>query len=190
MRQRAKMGSVQLFAATAITAATFGFATGQVLAADKSPMAPKPQQESQATPEKTPESSTGGSTGSGSMGTGQSTAPGTSGSSPSGSSAETQGSTTTAPTITKAEVVGKELRSANGDNFGEIEGVVESGGKVSAVLVDVGGFLGLGSKRVAVPVSEISPQGDHVLAKGMTQEEIEKLPEHKGKGAKQGAMPK
>lgn len=83
------------------------------------------------------------------------------------------------PSLSRDQLIGKELRSANGENFGEIEDVVEEQGTVKAVVVEVGGFLGLGAKRVAVPAEQISPQGDHVLAKGLTQTEIEKMPEHK-----------
>lgn len=52
----------------------------------------------------------------------------------------------------------------------------------SSVALDVGGFLGIGSKRVAVPVSELDFMRDengtvHAIT-SWTKEQFEQLPEH------------
>jgi PRC-barrel domain len=48
-------------------------------------------------------------------------------------------------------VLGKEVRSATGENMGRIvDAVVDRGGQVRAAIIDFGGFLGVGSRKIAV----------------------------------------
>ena len=77
------------------------------------------------------------------------------------------------------EIVGRELYGANNEQIGDIEDVVMSeGGEVEAVLTDVGGFLGIGAKRVAVPIDQLQMQDDRIVASRMTREEAENMPEY------------
>lgn len=76
-------------------------------------------------------------------------------------------------------VVGKSLYGANDEEVGEIDDVVMSqGGEVESVLIDVGGFLGLGSKTIAIPADDISMQGDRVVASTLTKKQAEQMPEY------------
>jgi hypothetical protein len=48
-------------------------------------------------------------------------------------------------------VLGREVRSATDENMGRIVDVlVDRGGEVRAAIIDFGGFLGVGSRRIAV----------------------------------------
>src|SRR5579864_6599893 len=48
-------------------------------------------------------------------------------------------------------ILGKEVLSAAGENMGRIvDVVVDRAGRVRAAVIDFGGFLGVGSRRVAV----------------------------------------
>ena len=48
-------------------------------------------------------------------------------------------------------MIGVEVRNAAGDSVGKIDDLLMTdGGTFRAVVIDVGGFLGLGSKRIAV----------------------------------------
>ena len=78
------------------------------------------------------------------------------------------------------EIVGKDVYGADNRNMGEVEDVVMgANGQVESVLVDVGGFLGLGARRVAIPLSEIQlGQGDR-LTTMMTEAQAKELPEYK-----------
>lgn len=61
-----------------------------------------------------------------------------------------------------SQIVGAPVRNMEGETLGDIdELVIGEGGRMSVVL-GVGGFLGVGEKRVAVPYDElrISPAGD------------------------------
>jgi sporulation protein YlmC with PRC-barrel domain len=54
-------------------------------------------------------------------------------------------------------ILGKEVRSATGENMGRIvDVVVDRSGQVRAAVIDFGGFLGVGSRRIAVDWSALS----------------------------------
>lgn len=79
--------------------------------------------------------------------------------------------------LSEEKLVGKKVQTIDGEDLGEIEKAVMSGGNVDAVLIDVGGFLGIGEKRVAIPADELSMQGEDFTV-GMTKDEVEQLPEY------------
>jgi hypothetical protein len=64
----------------------------------------------------------------------------------------------------------------NGEEIGEIEDVlVDPDGRVTAVSVEAGGFLGMGERDVVMQLDSLELQGD-AFTTTMTQEEIEALP--------------
>jgi putative membrane protein len=62
-----------------------------------------------------------------------------------------------APSDWTAEaLIGRTVENANGDNLGEINNVIiNEKGDVVAVVIGVGGFLGIGEKNVGVPFDEL-----------------------------------
>lgn len=77
-------------------------------------------------------------------------------------------------------LVGKTLYGADQEPVGEIKDVVMSdSGKVESVLVDVGGFLGIGAKQVAVPVENVEVQGETLVAASLNKRQAEQMPEYK-----------
>ncbi len=103
-----------------------------------------------------------------------------------GDTAKQSGTTTTAQTGTADNriatmgrgLVGKEIYGANDSDVGDVEDVVMQGSQVDAVLVDVGGFLGIGARRVALPISTLTMQGDRLVT-SLTEEQVRELPEHR-----------
>lgn len=79
-------------------------------------------------------------------------------------------------TVRGIKLVGTEINSPDGEQVGEIENVLFNEGQAEAVLVDVGGFLGIGEKRVAIPTDKLTASGDKFQI-DMTKEEVEGLPE-------------
>jgi hypothetical protein len=76
-------------------------------------------------------------------------------------------------------LVGMELYGADDSSIGDIEEVVAgSDGQVTSVLIDVGGFLGIGSRRVAIDVNNLEMRDDRLVIFGMTEEQVEELPEY------------
>ena len=84
----------------------------------------------------------------------------------------------TAPkdTLLKAKVV-----DAKGNDVGSVDDVMfNKAGKPSSLKVDVGGFLGIGAKDVAMKASAFKFDPDRkVLVTNMTKDQIKKLPEFK-----------
>jgi sporulation protein YlmC with PRC-barrel domain len=70
-------------------------------------------------------------------------------------------SLTGATLITGSDFTGKRIYSKAGDDIGEVNDVLLSAdGKVSAVILGVGGFLGIGEKDVLVSMRSIDMQRD------------------------------
>ena len=119
---------------------------------------------------------TGGATGAGAVGTG---ALGTGGVAGTGAAETGAANTSTTGTgaagtgpgvnvtgtlpggITPDQALGQDIYGPNGQDVAEIEDVlIDDGGKVAAVILDVGGFLGLGERQVAVPLNMLRPTTD------------------------------
>lgn len=55
-----------------------------------------------------------------------------------------------------SELIGKDVMGANNEDIGEIGDVlIDRSGQVRAVVVDVGGFLGIGETHVAIPMQQV-----------------------------------
>lgn len=81
-------------------------------------------------------------------------------------------------------LIGTTVYGANDENVGEIGDVILSsdGNAVEAVTIDVGGFLGIGEKTVAVSMENLSfmqdENGNMYLYTQFTQEQLEAQPEY------------
>lgn len=70
------------------------------------------------------------------------------------------------------ELVGRTVYGAQGEEIGEVDRVVVGRQGAPAVIVGVGGFLGIGEHEVAIPLDRLAPgQGDR-LTTGLTKEQI------------------
>ena len=66
------------------------------------------------------------------------------------------------------------------ERIGRVEDfIVSPDEKVSVAVIDVGGFLGMGAHRVAIPFSQLTADTKKVVVKGATKEALRKLPEFK-----------
>ncbi|UIJ73150.1 PRC-barrel domain-containing protein [Aurantimonas sp. HBX-1] len=79
-------------------------------------------------------------------------------------------------TVTASEIIGLEVINAEDEDLGEVERLVFVDDRIYAVLAE-GGFLGLGEREVALPLDAMSMRGDELLLRGMTEDDIEALPE-------------
>jgi hypothetical protein len=81
-----------------------------------------------------------------------------------------------APTreMTVASLTDKDLIGQNGGNLGDIEKVVENTAeKKPYIVVSRGGVLGFFETEYLVPLDQIAVNGDRVVAKNMTQAQLE-----------------
>ncbi|QIE56207.1 PRC-barrel domain containing protein [Pikeienuella piscinae] len=87
--------------------------------------------------------------------------------------------------LTTEDLDGATVYSSNDEAIGEIDKLLlAQDGKVSSVLVDVGGFLGMGEKPVSLPFSKLkvmqNEDGDEVrVVVDQTRESLEAMPDYK-----------
>lgn len=75
-------------------------------------------------------------------------------------------------------LLGKDVKSATGEKLGQVTDIlVGHSGDVRAAVIDFGGFLGVGSRKIAVawPVLHFSPQG---ITLEMGRDELRVTPEY------------
>ena len=83
-------------------------------------------------------------------------------------------------------VLGREVRSTADENMGRIvDVIVERSGTVRAAVIDFGGFLGVGSRRIAVDWNALrfepaSAKRD-VITLELTRDQVKAAPEYKDK---------
>ncbi len=79
-----------------------------------------------------------------------------------------------------SDLIGAEITTTGNEEVGEVsELLIDKDGQVVAVVVGVGGFLGLGEKDVAIgwdEVTKTSESGDVELKIDMTREELTSAP--------------
>lgn len=126
------------------------------------------------------QSQTGVPSSSGSHGSAQDATPGSSTAQGSAGSTGAMGSGMAA--MNADQLKGKDLYGADNEKVGEIDGVLMGpDNKANSVLVDIGGFLGIGAKTVAIKWDEITPpqagQDNADIKTTMTKQELEALPE-------------
>lgn len=77
---------------------------------------------------------------------------------------------------------GATIYSADDHKVGTVSHVHGSG-PGSQIILDVGGFLGIGAKPVAIPADELEfmrdKDGDVHAVTGFTKDQLEAMPEHK-----------
>jgi sporulation protein YlmC with PRC-barrel domain len=81
-----------------------------------------------------------------------------------------------------SKLIGTEIRNLQDENVGEIEDIIlENGTTMRAIIVGVGGFLGLGERYVAVDPSSITisrnQDGDVEAVLNSTREDLRNAPE-------------
>ena len=69
--------------------------------------------------------------------------------------------------------IGKDVHGADDKQVGDVKDLIlDKEGKVQQVIVSVGGFLGIGEKHVALPLSEVKIGADDKLTIGKTKEQL------------------
>jgi hypothetical protein len=97
-------------------------------------------------------------------------------------------------------VLGKEVRSSVNENMGRIvDVIVDRAGQVRAAVIDFGGFLGVGSRKIAVDWGALDFTPDSgkrdVITLALTRDQLKAAPEYKDKqsvivlGASGGLQP-
>lgn len=76
------------------------------------------------------------------------------------------------------KMIGSQVYDRQNRNIGKVSDVIRRGdATVDAVIVDVGGFLGMGGKDVAVKPNEIKTDNNR-LTLDATKEQLQKMPKY------------
>jgi hypothetical protein len=85
-------------------------------------------------------------------------------------------------------ILGKEVRGKANENIGRIvDVIVDRRGRVRAALIDFGGFLGVGSRKIAIDWEALNfapgENGQNVITLDLTRDQMKAAPEYKEKRA-------
>jgi len=83
------------------------------------------------------------------------------------------------------KLIGRNIKNADGETIGTIKSIyINKDGRVDSVMVDVGGFLGVGDREVRVAWSDlkITDNGENVMV-DMTKDQLKAKPEYRYKNA-------
>ncbi len=69
------------------------------------------------------------------------------------------------------------LYNAREEKLGEVEAVMAGPGGGTFAVVSYGGFLGLGERRVAIPMESLAMRGDRLLTDALTDDQLKGLPD-------------
>ena len=76
----------------------------------------------------------------------------------------------------KGQLVGKVVYGKGGQEVGKVQAeVTPQGCDVTAVLVNIGDFIGVGGKQVEIPMQELKQEGDRLVATSMSAQDIENM---------------
>jgi len=67
--------------------------------------------------------------------------------------------------------------------------VMSSDGKVTHVILGVGGFVGVGEHPVAIPFDEINTTGDKLTLRGYTKDKLKEMPAYEYPKEERSAAP-
>jgi hypothetical protein len=74
-------------------------------------------------------------------------------------------------------LIGTTVRNSAGDKVGTVDDLLMgSDSKVNYAVLSVGGFLGIGDRLVAVPMSDLQMASDHMVMPSATKETLQKMP--------------
>jgi sporulation protein YlmC with PRC-barrel domain len=66
--------------------------------------------------------------------------------------------------------------NARGNELGDVEDVLIGPNNQNFLVVAYGGFLGLGERRVVLPLDRFQVQNDRLVIQGMTEDQLRALP--------------
>lgn len=78
-------------------------------------------------------------------------------------------------------ILGKDVKSAKGEDMGRIvDVIVDRSGQTLAAIIDFGGFLGVGSRRIAVSWDALhfAPENGQITL-DLTRDQVKAAPEYK-----------
>jgi sporulation protein YlmC with PRC-barrel domain len=81
-----------------------------------------------------------------------------------------------------SKLIGASVQNDKGDKIGKVDDmIVAPNGTLTIAVIEVGGFLGIGTHRVGIPVRQLklATKSPKVVLPGATQDALKALPEFK-----------
>jgi sporulation protein YlmC with PRC-barrel domain len=79
--------------------------------------------------------------------------------------------------VRASKLIGSAVYSEQNERIGSVDDLVMTeNDKITVAVISVGGFLGLGSKLVAVPFEQLKRDGDHMTLQGATKDTLNAMP--------------
>ncbi len=79
--------------------------------------------------------------------------------------------------VRASRLIGATVYSEQNERVGSVDDLVMTGDdKVTVAVISVGGFLGLGSKLVAVPFGQLKRDADRVVLPGASKDALNAMP--------------
>jgi len=76
-----------------------------------------------------------------------------------------------------SELVGQSVMDVTGQTVGKVSDlVVDADQRVEAVVIELGGFLGIGAKPVRLETASLQQEGDGTIRVGLSAEQLDSLP--------------
>jgi sporulation protein YlmC with PRC-barrel domain len=76
-----------------------------------------------------------------------------------------------------SELIGKPVYNPQGQKIGHVDDFIIQRDKVLMTIINVGGFLGIGGRLIAVPYSSIRMTSKGMVLPGATKQAVNKLPQ-------------
>ena len=79
--------------------------------------------------------------------------------------------------VRASKIIGASVSSDNKDKIGSVDDIIlTDGNKATVAIISVGGFLGIGSKLIAVPFEQLDRTGDGFVLSGATKDALNAMP--------------
>lgn len=76
-----------------------------------------------------------------------------------------------------SKIIGAAVYTDQNERLGSVDDLIMTGDdKVTVAIISVGGFLGMGSKLVAVPFEQLKREADRVVLPGATKDSLNAMP--------------
>ena len=87
-----------------------------------------------------------------------------------------------ATAIHSDDLIGATVRNEQDETIGTVDGLlISTDAKIEGVVLDVGGFLGIGSRQVVVKMDQLSMIGDDLRLTNASRDSLRKLPPYQSK---------
>lgn len=80
--------------------------------------------------------------------------------------------------VSVRDLDGLDVINGRGEELGEVGRIVQNGQDTYMIVEHGGWFFGLNDKEVAFPLANVMVRGDNVVLRGMTEEQIRKMPDY------------